>query len=94
MDVSDFFVAFFCPGEGEPKEGRRGGFRHGSNTMITPFNTHRADFKIEERSRKDQGHCVFFSEPFLGNFRDAGVFRNLLGGWTVRMDCVSGFALQ
>ena len=38
--------------------------------------------KIEERSREDRGkivedrgNYVFFSEPFLGNFRDAGVFR-------------------
>ena len=59
-----------------------GKFRRGSNTVITPFKTHRADFKIEE----DRGNYVFFSEPFLGNFRDAGVFRNFwadgLFGWT------------
>ena len=37
--------------------------------------------KIEE----DRGNYVFFSEPFLGNFRDTGVFRNSwadgLCGW-------------
>ena len=45
--------------------------------------------KIEERSRKieeDRGIYVFFSEEFLGNFRDAGVFRYFwadgLCGWT------------
>ena len=37
--------------------------------------------KIEE----DRGNYVFFSEPSLGNFRDAGVFRNF---W--RMVCADG----
>ena len=47
--------------------------------MITPFKTHRADFKIEDNRGKieeDRGNYLFFSEPFLGNLRDAGVFRN------------------
>ena len=122
-------------------------FRRGSNTVIIPFKTHRADFKIEEdrrkieedrgrwrkikedrgsakRSRKieedrrisrkieedrgkieedrgkieegsmktgeDRGNYVFFSEPSLGNFRDAGVFFEFLGGWSVQMGCILG----
>ena len=86
-------------------------FRRGSNTVITPFKAHRADFKIEEdrgrsrnikedrgsakrsrkieeRSRKDRGRSrndVFFSEMFLGNFRDAGVL-----GIFGRMVCADG----
>ena len=43
--------------------------------------------KIEKRSRKieaDRGNCVFFSEPFLGNSRDAGVFRNFC--WVLPKD--------
>ena len=95
-------------------------FRRESNTVITPFKTHRADFKVEEdrgkiegrsrkieedrgrlrkieddrgRSRKikeDRGNYVFFCEPFLGKFRDAGVCREFLGRGSVRMDCVLG----
>ena len=44
---------------------------------------------IEEdrgKIKEDRGNHVFFSEPFLGNFRDAGVFKNFwadgLCGWT------------
>ena len=43
-------------------------FRRGSNALITPFKTHRADFKIAGRSREDRGR----SRKIEGARRDRG----------------------
>ena len=58
--------------------GRRAKCRRGSSTVSTPFKTHRADFKIEERSRKDRGR----SRKDQGKIeedrgKDQGISRNI-----------------
>ena len=61
-------------------------FRRGSNTVITPIQNPLCGFHGRGKIEEDRGNYVFFSESFLGNFRDAGVFRNFwaddLCGWT------------